>query len=416
MMMFRKHRNKPTDFTRQRKLGFKEILVSVLINMKHTLSLEIDNFLKKLNVDEALVYTKQAYSKARQKLLPSAFIELNDIVLEEVYSNNFKTFKGFRLIAVDGSSVELPNNTEMREIYGVFSKNADRPAGKICVTHDVLNEIILNGKLFPYDGNEKAAAAELMPKIYPCSAKDIFIYDRGFRSVELILLHIMLKKNFVFRVQKGFLKEIDDFRNSMEDDKTIVIDITERRIKTCKMKHIAEPLQFNLRCVRVKLESEDEILITNLTPEQMTIDELSQIYNSRWGIETNYNYLKNILELENFTGDTSISVQQDFYANIYIANLASVMIKDAQEEYENSVANKSKKYEYKINRHIAIGYLKRDLLHVFLQESPEKAKRLYERFISKLSKHVIPIRKGRKFERPTRRQPKFGGRTNKGVL
>jgi hypothetical protein len=109
MMMFRKHRSKPSDFTRQRKLGFKEILVSVLINMKHTLSLEIDNFLKKLNVDEALVYTKQAYSKARQKLLPSAFIELNDIVLEEVYSNSFKTFKGFRLIAVDGSSIELPN-------------------------------------------------------------------------------------------------------------------------------------------------------------------------------------------------------------------------------------------------------------------------------------------------------------------
>jgi hypothetical protein len=216
-------------------------------------------------------------------------------------------------------------------------------------------------------------------------------------------------------VQRGFLKEVEDFRNSTEDDKTIEIDITERRISTNRMKNVTEPVKFNVRCLRIKLEQEDEILITNLSAEQLTLDEGKFVYNCRWGIETNYNFLKNVLELENFTGETDIAIQQDFYATIYIKNVASLIIKDAQAEYEKDISNKNKKHECKINRSIAIGYLKRDLIHVLLQNSPEKAKRLYERFIKKLSKQVVPIRKGRRFERFKEHMPIFG-RTNKKIF
>jgi IS4 transposase len=415
MILSGKHRKKRTDFTRERKIGFKGILVSILISLKHSLALEIDDFIKKLDVDESLEYTGSAYSKARQKLLPSAFIELNDITLDEVYSNTFKTFKDFRLIAIDGSSVELPNTKNLKEIYGVFSKKNDYPAAKICVAYDLLNEKILNGKLFPYSGSEKAVAPELVSTLYPSSANDIVVYDRGFPSTKLILEHIRLKKKFIFRVQKGFLKEVDGFRESTELDQTITINITKRRIATNKMTEITEPVEFNLRCVRIKLQTEDEILITNLTPNDVTLEDLKYLYNCRWGIETNYDYVKNVLELENFTGDTDIAVQQDFYATIYITNLATLFIKDAQAEYDKEKGDKPKKYDYKINTTMAMSYLKRELLHVLLQDNPEKALKLYNCFIKKLTKHVIPIRKGRKFPRPTRHKPKYG-RTNKKAL
>lgn len=415
MILSSKHKKKPTDFTRERKLGFKEILVSILISLKHSLAIEIDNFVEKLDVDESLEYTGSAYSRARQKLLPSAFIELNDIALDEVYSNEFNTFKNFRLIGIDGSSVRLPNTKHMKETYGIISKNNDRPAGKICVAYDLLNEIVLNGKLFPYSSSEKAVAPELVSNLYPSSATDLVIYDRGFPSVKLILKHIELKKKFIFRVQRKFLKEVDDFRESTDHDQTITIDITKRRIATNKMTDITEPVEFNLRCVRIRLETEDEILITNLTPDEATIEDLKYLYNCRWGIETNYNFLKNVLELENFTGDTDIAVQQDFYATLYISNLASLIIKDAQAHYDKEKGDKPKKYDYKINRNIAIGKIKRDLLNVLLQDNPERALKFYDKFIKKLTKYVIPIRKDRKFARPKRRQPKFG-RTNKKAL
>jgi hypothetical protein len=147
----------------------------------------------------------------------------------------------------------------------------------------------------------------------------------------------------------------------------------------------------------------------------MSISELAELYNMRWGIETNYNLMKNVLELENFTGKSDIAVQQDFYATIYIVNIASILIADAQENYETSKNGKETKYDYKINKRLAMGYLKSDLLNIVLEEDDKKADKLYERFIEKLSKHVVPIRPGRKFKRTIWHRPKFG-LTNKKVM
>jgi len=416
MILSSKHKEKPTDFTRQRKIGFKGILVSVLINLKRSLAVEIDTFINKLDVNNEMTYTKQAYSKARQNLKPSAYAELNDVVLEDIYGSTYKTFKGYRLIAMDGSTVELPNTVEMKEKYGVFSEeNKNYPIARICTTYDVLNEVILNGKLFPLKESEQLAALELVQTLYNVDAQDLLLFDRGFPSVRLITLLNSLGKKYIFRVSKSFLKEVNDFTNSTDNDKTITIDISKRRIATNRIKDVTTPVKFDLRCVRIELEIEEEILITNLTDEEMCKGALELLYSKRWGIETNYNLLKNVLEIENFTGDTDRAIQQDFYATIYICNLTSILIADAQEEYDKRPENLEKKYEYKINKRVAVAYLKNDLLHVMLQEEPRKAARLYEKFVEKLSKHVIPIRDNRKYKRSMGHKPKHG-RTNKKVL
>jgi len=177
MILSSKYKEKPTNFTRQRKIGFKGILVSILINLKRSLAVEIDHFIHKLDVDDTIEYTKQAYSKARQNLKPEAFVELNNVIVEETYNDKFKTFKNFRLIAVDGSTLQLPNTQEMREKYGVFSEdNADYPAARICLAYDVLNEIILAGKIFSYNESEQIAAMDILPEIYSSSTKDIFLF------------------------------------------------------------------------------------------------------------------------------------------------------------------------------------------------------------------------------------------------
>ncbi|SHI92394.1 hypothetical protein SAMN02745975_00901 [Geosporobacter subterraneus DSM 17957] len=204
--------------------------------------------------------------------------------------------------------------------------------------------------------------------------------------------------------------------SNCNDDKIIRVNMVKHRINQNKIKDVEGPVNFNLRCARIKLETEDEeILITNLDPAEADLKELKEIYNMHWGIETKYNLLKNGIKLEKFTGDTDRAVQQDFYASIYISNLASIMIADAQEEYDKLHQNSQKKHEYKINQRMAIAYLKEDLLHVLLQDDLQKAMKLYEKFVKKLSKHVVAIRRDRKFERPTRHNPKYG-RTNKKLF
>jgi len=53
--------------------------------------------------------------------------------------------------------------------------------------------------------------------------------------------------------------------------------------------------------------------------ETFSAQDLKNLYNCRWEIETDYDRLKNILELENFTGQRRIIIEQDINAkNILI--------------------------------------------------------------------------------------------------
>jgi len=68
----------------------------------------------------------------------------------------------------------------------------------------------------------------------------------------------------------------------------------------------------------------------------------------RWGIETNIPLQKNIIQLESFSGLSVAAVEQDFYATVFMANLLSILIKDAQQTVEKTTLKR--KYPMKINR------------------------------------------------------------------
>ena len=138
------------------------------------------------------------------------------------------------------------------------------------------------------------------------------------------------------------------------------------------------------------------------------------LYKERWEIETNYNTMKNVLELENYTGETDIAVKQDFYATILLINISTILVEEAQEEIEKKKIKT--KYKYKVNINVAVGIFKKELIDILLEEDEEKARKRYNKLIKKISKYIQPIRDGRKYNRPLNHVAKYGGRTNKRAL
>ena len=59
-------------------------------------------------------------TKARSKLSPKAFIEMNHVLLKEFYTDNsFGRFHGLITMAIDGSTLELPaDSPEILQKYG----------------------------------------------------------------------------------------------------------------------------------------------------------------------------------------------------------------------------------------------------------------------------------------------------------
>ena len=139
---------------------------------------------------------------------------------------------------------------------------------------------------------------------------------------------------------------------------------------------------------------EIEILATSLLDDLKYPSSIfKELYFKRWGIETNYDHLKNNIQLENFTGKSELAIKQDFFANMFIMNLQSIMICDAQEELEKN--NKKTDLDYKINRNLSLGYMKNKIINIFLKGGSVE----YDELIDLFKINPCPIRKGRKFSR-----------------
>jgi hypothetical protein len=403
-----KSRIEKKDFTRTRKVGFLTLLCMILNMIKKSTQLEIDEFLKRFNPEGVSnnTYTKQSFSEARQKLSPKAFTILNDAFIEKFYEDgDFKKFNEYRLLAIDGCSIEVPNNTETRKVFG-FVKNqteefklARALSSKV---YDVENKILVASILGRCDDNERELAIkniEKLKSIENSKIKDLILFDRGYPSIAFISWLIKKDIKFLMRSSSGFLKEIN---SSHSKDEYVEIEITKYRAKELKRQGTPIPCGtiLTLRVLKIKLNTgETEVLITSLNHDELKYEESKELYFKRWGIETKFDELKNKFEIENFSGEKPLLVEQDFYASVLLSNMAAVFEHDAEEDSKVQNAKKGLKYEYKINKNILVGKLKNNLIEMLLEDDDSKKSLMYDSFIKEIQRNVVPVIKERTFER-----------------
>jgi len=99
-------------------------------------------------------------------------------------------------------------------------------------------------------------------------------------------------------------------------------------------------------CIYGKLSGGVEVLMTNLMDsEKYNASLFKSLYHLRWGIEENYKRLKQWVEIENFSGKSALSVQQDFYAKIVASNLTALMAMAAQKTIATKTKHLKLKYQ-----------------------------------------------------------------------
>ncbi len=107
------------DFTRTRILTFT-LLILFLINLvKRAVQDELDEYFKLLTGSEYAerVVTKSAITRARRKIKHEAFIELNEVQINYFYEHYpIVDWRDFRLLAIDGSMSDLPDDNKKNEI------------------------------------------------------------------------------------------------------------------------------------------------------------------------------------------------------------------------------------------------------------------------------------------------------------
>jgi hypothetical protein len=317
----------------------------LLRTIRKTTQLELDEF-REFFMQETIgtTYTKQSFSEARQKLLPEAFILLNQVLVQEYYKDHhFLTYKGFRLLAMDGCVLEIPNTQETRETYGyIRNQKKDFQVARSLSSHlfDVENKLVISSCMSRYDDNERNLAKtniENLLSLGQSEIQNLILFDRGYPSAELLLYLEEKGIRYMMRCSSSFYKEIYETTSS---DEIVKIENTSKRASDGKKQGTLIPKGtiLYIRVIKVELPTgEIEILLTNTTPEEINYEESKALYFKRWGIETRFNELKNKWEVENFSGEKPMLIEQDFYATILISNIASLFELAADEELQKKV-------------------------------------------------------------------------------
>ena len=389
------NRKSDKDFTRKRKLTFPKIILFMLNSIKKSLQKELTEFF--LNFSNEKNITNSAFCQSRMKLSHKAFIELNDGIIKEFYTDNiFNLWNGFRLLAIDGSRLQLPLSLELIEDFG-FAENQGAvpvPMAQASYCYDLLNNMIINSEIDRYETSEYNLALKHLQK---CQfEKDLLIYDRYYDGMWFMFYHILKKKDFIIRMARNSITEVQNFFGSDEESK--IIEITKLHTDSQKqLKNLnLEFKSFKIRLVKVILDNgEVEVLATSLLDEKKYPNkEFKWLYGKRWGIETNFDHLKNHLMIEDFTGLSSLSVLQDFFVSMFMANMQQIFISEAQDELKDQ--KKDTEYEYKINKNLSFGFMKDRFIKILLDKNADRnIKDLKELFKINPS----PIRKGRSFPR-----------------
>lgn len=392
------------DFSRNRKLTPKNLILYTLNNRGKTTKMELYDFIQEYNIEEV---STPALLKQREKLNENIFKELNKEALIRFYRefpHEVKTYKGYILGAIDGSDCEVPNTKETRERYkSINSKDDERVARiKLSNCYDVINGYVLDTEIAEYKHWEMDLAIKhiestnYITDYFPI----IYVMDRGYFSLATMYHFINEGTKFIIRLNKSYLKT--EQKSMKSDDEIVEIKYQYDRIRNYKDKdeefynYYENGNTISLRFVNIKLSTgEIETIITNISEKELSSEDINRMYQLRWGIETNYHELKESMQVTNISSSKDTIIKQEIYSQMTVYNI----IRSITNDLNTQINQEEFKHPMKVNFNMAVGFVKRFLIKILIEEGDEKRKELSNVLFNNILKNLVPIRKGRKYPR-----------------
>lgn len=394
----------PIYFSRKRKLTFEHIVLFILRLNKKTLSTDLENYFEEIK--SKLHCSVSAFSQQRIKLQPFFFRLWNDVLCASYYSNlknNINLWKGFLLLACDGSSLTLTNREELNKYFGGQSvPGGSGVMAKTFYCYDVLNKLIVHAAINPYRYSEFQMACDWIDS-GRLKTNFLMIFDRLYSAYNIVALFKFNENNvnFLIRTNTNY-NYVKNFLKSKKISSTIEIypsgDSKRNLLKRGYKVRYKDGI--TVRLIRVDLPNKKvEVLMTSLLDDiKYPSHEFKNIYALRWGVETNIDFQKNILRVESMSGSSAITIEQDFYATVLTTNLHFMIVRPAQKVIDRTP---NKKYPMKINMNKASGKIKAFIVQLFKSNS---IKIILLEIQNYIIRYLLPVRIGRSFPRHRKNQ------------
>lgn len=241
---------------------------------------------------------------------------------------------GRTLAAFDGTDLLVFEDPGTRKRFGGVTGADGKPVGQphalMVSAWDVVNRIPLAWTLLPYGSDERIGARALLPTLDP---EAIAVFDRGYPSRAFVQEMLLAGRDFVMRMiaQKAAgWKEVRAFLRSGKQEAIVALDLGPDPRQPGKK--ILGMIRLIRRAFRVgkpmkHQKPETWVIATSLTAPTYSREDLIDVYQQRWGIETIHRELKTLCAVETWHTANPVLIEQEIAAiMIWQALAAAVQI------------------------------------------------------------------------------------------
>lgn len=400
-------KNPEKDFTRDRKLGFVQLLHSFLGMESGCISHELLKYFYFLP-DE--VPTASAFIQQRAKLLPETFYHIF-----RQFNLRFppKRLMGrYSLIAADGCEFNIARNPQDPSTFHPTNGRSNRGFNTLHTIslYDLLSKRYLDAVVQPGRfKNEFAALCQLIDR-YIYGGCPVFVADRGFASYNVFAHALEKSCFFVIRAKDINLKRLlaaGSLPDTMDQRAEVILTRSKARKKRLHpeseplYRYICKAVPFDfitdsrpeyhmqLRVLRFQIaEGVFENIITNLPSDEFSLEQIKHIYHLRWGQETSFRDLKHTIGTTNFHSRSPEYIEFEILCRMTLYNFCTIIT------MEVPIKKEAGKWEYQVNLSMAI-----KICFAFLSDhiGPGNVDDL-------ISCYILPIRPERTYARQLRFQ------------
>ena len=387
-----------SDFTRKRKLP-AETLIHFIVQMQ---SKSLNSELCEYFTDLDSLPTASALCQQRDKLDISAFQRIMRLFVNAF--DDYKTWKGYHVLACDGSDVNIAYDEKDEDTKRQNGNNKPFSQFHINGLYDCINHVFWDTSIDTATKTRECSALTEMIMKHDYPINSIITADRGYEKYNLMACCIENNQKFLIRT-----KDINVYSSILSNmnlpDEEFDLDVTKiltrkqtNETKANKQKYTfisnksdfsyfgtKDYYEMNLRVVRFKITDDTyECLVTNLTKDEFDLNELKKMYHMRWDIETAFKVLKYIIGMTAFHSKKRNFIQQEIYAAILLHCLTNIITERIEIEQSGK-----RKHNYKVNLSTAVTNMRLWLRKVI--GTLELVKRI--------KKYLAPVRPDRKYER-----------------
>lgn len=365
--------------------------------------------------NNGVLTSEEAFVQARRRMPMDFWLWLILLLGERFQSEHPEAvrWKGFRLLALDGTEIALPHWKTLAQAFGTSrnGRRRRRPQARMVMLAFPQCRLPWRYELTPRSCHEQTIGARLLEHV---EARDLVLMDRGFWSYGLFW-QIQRRQAF-FGIRQRRSVTLKTLRKLGPDDRLVTWRMPKRSRKKCAWKDLPDlPRSLTLRVIRYQMRGfRPSAVVTNvLDPAVISRQEWVRmatddgaghvleagLYHRRWEIETLFCELKVRQGMgRSLRSRTAEGIAFEVAGHVLLYLLTRWLMFEAAKEYGVP--------PLRISFTQALREIN-DIRHTLLLATPQRVRRvLLPRLLWRMAQHLVPLRPGRHYPRPADRYRK----------